>query len=152
MQRSIISDTSCLILLEKIEEIKLLHLLFGEVIITSDIADEFDKSLPAWIKINNPIDRNYQNILESLVGKGEASAIALAVEQPDCLLILDDLKARNLAGELKINFSGTLGILVEGKLSGHINSMKIVLEKIKKTNFRITPALEKKILIRSEEL
>jgi len=152
MQRIIISDTSCLILLEKLDEIQLLQKLFGEVTITSEIADEFGNPLPGWIKINNATDNNYQSMLESFVDKGEASAIALAVEQPDCLLILDDLKARKLAKELKINYSGTLGILVEGKLSGHINSMKIVLEKIKKTNYRITSSLEKKILSRSGEI
>lgn len=152
MQRIIISDTSCLILLEKLDEIQLLQKLFGEVTITSEIADEFGNPLPGWIKINNATDNSYQSMLESFVDKGEASAIALAVEQPDCLLILDDLKARMLAKELKINYSGTLGILVEGKLSGHINSMKIVLEKIKKTNYRITPSLEKKILSRSGEI
>ena len=152
MQRIIISDTSCLILLEKLDEIQLLQKLFGEVTITSEIADEFGNPLPGWIKINNATDNSYQSVLESFVDKGEASAIALAVEQPDCLLILDDLKARMLAKELKINYSGTLGILVEGKLSGHINSMKIVLEKIKKTNYRITPSLEKKILSRSGEI
>lgn len=152
MQRIIISDTSCLILLEKLDEIQLLQKLFCEVTIISEIADKFGNPLPGWIKINNATDNNYQSKLESLVDKGEASAIALAVEQPDCLLILDDLKARKLAKELKINYSGTLGILVEGKLSGHINSMKIVLEKIKKTNYRITPSLEKKILSRSGEI
>ena len=152
MQRIIISDTSCLILLEKLDEMQLLQKLFGEVTITSEIADEFGNPLPGWIKINNATDNNYQSMLESFVDKGEASAIALAVEHPECLLILDDLKARKLAKELKINYSGTLGILVEGKLSGHINSMKIVLEKIKKTNYRITPSLEKKILSRSGEI
>ena len=41
MQRIIISDTSCLILLEKLDEIQLLQKLFGEVTIISEIADEF---------------------------------------------------------------------------------------------------------------
>ena len=90
--------------------------------------------------------------MESSVDKGEASALALAIEQSDCLLILDDLKARKLAKELKLNYTGTLGILVEAKLRGHINSMKKVLEKIKKTNYRISPSLEKKILNKSGEM
>ena len=150
MRRSIISDTSCLILPEKIDEIKLLKKLFGEVIITSVITAEFGRELPEWIKIENASDKDYQNVLESSIDKGEASAIALGVEKSGCLLILDDLKARKLAKELKLNYTGTLGILVEAKLSGHINSMKKVLEKIKKTNYR-TPSLEKKILNRSGE-
>ncbi len=152
MQKIIISDTSCLILLEKIEEIKLLQKLFGEIVVTSVIENEFGNPLPEWIKVSNANDKNYQNILESSVDKGEASALALAIEQSDCLLILDDLKARKLAKELKLNYTGTLGILVEAKLSGHINSMKKVLEKIKKTNYRISPSLEKKILNKSGEM
>ncbi|MDZ7624516.1 MAG: hypothetical protein U5J96_08755 [Ignavibacteriaceae bacterium] len=41
MQKTIIADSSCLILLDKIEELELLKLLFGKVIITSIIAEEF---------------------------------------------------------------------------------------------------------------
>ena len=103
MQKIIISDTSCFILLEKIEEITLLQKLFGEIVVTSVIENEFGKPLPEWIKVSNAKDKNYQNILESSVDKGEASALALAIEQSDCLLILDDLKVRKLAKELKLN-------------------------------------------------
>ncbi len=151
MQKTIIADTSCLILLENIGELKILHLLFGEIIITSTIAKEFGEKLPKWIKIVDPENKTYQNLLLTTVDKGEASAIALAVEQKDCLLILDDQKARKLALKLSLNYTGTLALLVNAKLNGHIKSIRPILNKIRKTNFRLTPELEKKILESTDE-
>ncbi len=51
MRATIISDTSCLILLEKIGELSLLHTVFGEIITTQLVADEFGEALPHWITI-----------------------------------------------------------------------------------------------------
>src|ERR1035441_659004 len=113
MQRTIISDTSCLILLDKIGELDILSKLFGEVIITSEIAKEYKQTLPFWIIIMDPKNINYQNILLVTVDIGEASAIALAIESEDCLLILDDLKARRLASDLGLHITGTIGIRSE---------------------------------------
>jgi predicted nucleic acid-binding protein len=146
MQKTIIADSSCLILLDKIEELELLKKLFGKVIITSIIAEEFGTPLPEWISIKNAENKNYQNILELSVDRGEASAIALAVEQSDCLLILDDQKARRLAAELNLKYTGTIALLVEAKSKGYITSVRPIINKIRKTNFHLTPELEKKIL------
>jgi predicted nucleic acid-binding protein len=151
MQKVIISDTSCLILLDKIGELELLQTLFGRITITNEIADEFNKELPNWFSIQAPKNRMYQVILEASLDKGEASAIALAVEEKDCLLIIDDSKGRKYAEKLHINITGTLGILINAKFSGHIASVKPLLEKIKKTDFRITSDLEIIILKKAKE-
>lgn len=87
MHKTIISDTSCLILLDKIGELEILHKLFGNIITTSEVAAEFGQPLPSWFEIKDPSDKNYQSIIEASVDKGEASAIALAIESDDCLLI-----------------------------------------------------------------
>ena len=102
MQKVIISDTSCLILLDKIGELKLLNKLFGQIIITQEIAGEFKKELPDWFTIQEPTNKTYQKILEASLDKGEASAIAFAIEQTDCLLIIDDYKGRKYAEQLGI--------------------------------------------------
>lgn len=44
--------------------------------------------------------------------------------------------------QLGINYTGTVGIIVKAKLDGIIPSIKPILEKIKQTNFRISPELE----------
>lgn len=151
MHKTILSDASCLILLEKIGELHLLQTVFGKIIITQAIADEDGLTLPKWISIQNPLDQNYQKILETSVDKGEASAIALAVEIIDCLLIIDDLKGRNLAESLGIKITGTFGIIIEAKLSGKISSVKPYLAKISQTNFRFSEKLEKLILAKAKE-
>ena len=151
MHKTIISDTSCLILLDKICELDILNKLFGTIITTSEVAEEFGQTLPAWIELRQPTDKNYQSIIEATVDKGEASAIALAIELDDCLLIIDDLKGRKFAHQLGLTIIGTIGVIVDAKLAGIIPSVKPILAKIKATNFRITEQLELLILKRASE-
>jgi predicted nucleic acid-binding protein len=152
MQKVIISDTSCLILLDKIGELELLNKLFGQIVITREISNEFKKKLPDWFSIEEPTNKTYQKILEASLDKGEASAIAFAIEQTDCLLIIDDYKGRKYAEQLGIKITGTLGLIINAKLSGHIESVKPMLDKIKKTDFRLTEELAKKTLEKSNEV
>jgi len=94
MPKVIVSDTSCLILLDKIGRLELLNKLFGEIIITQIVADEFGIPLPDYFIVKNPKNNVYQSILETFLDKGEASAIALCLEEDKCLLIIDDNKGR----------------------------------------------------------
>src|ERR1700761_218983 len=152
MQKIIISHTSCLILLQNIGELNLLYKLYGSITTTNDVAKEYGFPLPAWIEIQEPKDKNYQSIIEASVDKGEASTIALGFEYDDCLLIIDDLKARKFAQQLGLKITGTIGLLVEAKQSGIINSVTEILVKIKQTDFRISPKLELIILKQAGEL
>jgi predicted nucleic acid-binding protein len=151
MHKTIISDTSCLILLDKINELDILHRLFGSVTTTPEIAEEFGKPLPSWVGIQHCADKDYQSSIEATVDSGEASAIALAIELQNCLLIIDDLKGRKLAQQLGLTITGTIGVLVDAKLSGIISSIKPILTKIRATDFRITDALEQIILKKAGE-
>lgn len=151
MRKIIISDASCLILLEKINELELIHKLFGIITTTPEVAAEFGLPLPSWIEIEIPFNKNYQLIIETSLDIGEASAIALAVDFEDCLLIVDDLKARKFAQKLGLPIVGTIGTIVDAKLSGIIPSVKPLLEKIKQTNFRITQRIENLILNKAGE-
>jgi predicted nucleic acid-binding protein len=151
MHKTIISDTSCLILLDKIGELELLHKLFGTITTTNEVATEFGQPLPHWFEVKEATDKNYQSIIEASVDKGEASAIALAVEFDDCLLIIDDLKGRKFAQQLGLTITGTAGIIIDAKLAGIITSVKPILFKIKTTNFRLTEQLELLILEKAGE-
>lgn len=151
MPEVVVSDTSCLILLEKIEELNLLHKLYGQVTITPEIAEEFDKNLPYWVKIKSPANKIYQQILEASLDKGEASAIALAIELRNSILVIDDLKGRKYAEKVGLTITGSLGIIVQTKKSGKISSVKPYLKKIKNTDFRISDELTNTVLIDSGE-
>ena len=45
------------------------------------------------------------------IDKGESSAIALALETPDCTLILDDYKARRIAEQLHLIYTWNCGCI-----------------------------------------
>ena len=64
MPKTIISDTSCFILLSKIGELDLLQKLYGEIFTTSVIANEFGEALPNWVKIQDSTDKFRLQILE----------------------------------------------------------------------------------------
>ena len=151
MHNAIISDASCLILFDKIGELELLHKLYGTIITTEEVAMEFGNPLPSWLEIKQPVNKNYQSIIEASLDRGEASAIALAIEYEECLLIIDDLKGRKFAYKLRIAIIGTLGIILDAKLAGIIPSVNQLLIKIKQTNFRLTERLELWILNRAGE-
>lgn len=151
MPKTIISDASCIILLDKISELELLNKLFGKIIITSEVASEFGHPLPSWFEIQEPIDKNFQALIEKSVDKGEASAIALAVELGNCLLIIDDLKGRKFANKLGLIITGTMGVIVDSKFAGIISSVKPILLKIKETNFRISKNVELLVLKQAGE-
>jgi predicted nucleic acid-binding protein len=147
----IISDTSCLILLSKIDELNLLNKISDKIYITSTIQKEYGKDLPSWINIKDPQDNHYQKILEMDLDKGEASAIALSLEMDNSIVIIDDLKGRNVAERLNLRYSGTFGLILKAKQIGIIQSVKPILAKIKETNFRFSEKLFELILEQAGE-
>lgn len=142
MQKVIISDNSCLILLKNINRTSILNSLFGNVLITDEIAREYGIELPGYITVENPKEINYTKILQLSLGKGESSAIALALEKNGCLLIVDDSKARREAKYLVIEITGTIGVLINAKMKGIINSIREVFDEIDNTDFRISDELK----------
>jgi predicted nucleic acid-binding protein len=108
--------------------------------------------LPNWVKIQDSTDKFRLQILEIQIDKGESSAIALALEIPESTLILDDIKARKIAQSLGLNFTGTIGIIIKAKLQNIIPSIEPIIEKIKQTNFRISPEVERQAYIQAKEV
>jgi predicted nucleic acid-binding protein len=142
MPKTIISDTSCFIVLNHIGELELLHKLYGQITTTPEIEIEYGEGLPEWVEIATVKDKYRQQLLEMQIDKGESSAIALALETPDCILILDDYKGRKIAAQLGLTYSGTIGVIIKAKLKGIIPSVKPLLEKIKQTDFYLSYELE----------
>lgn len=120
----------------------LLKKVYGSVFTTRDIANEFGDSLPEWMEVLSVKDPFRQQLLELQIDKGESSAIALALEMPGSTVILDDFKARKIAIKLGIHVTGTLGVIIRAKQKGVLSSIQPFLEKLKQTNFRLSPELE----------
>lgn len=151
MPKFVISDTSTLILFHKIDEFNLLEKVYGEIITTQEIAEEFGEDLPDWIKVLAVSDKKYQDFLETQLDVGEASAIALAAEFDDVLLLLDDLKARKLAIQLKFKITGVLGVIHKAKQLSIIDKVKPFIDKLLLTDFRIADSIIEEILKMNNE-
>jgi predicted nucleic acid-binding protein len=146
MPKIVIADTSTLILFKKIEKFELLKSVYTSLIVTPEIAAEFGKPLPKWIKIQAVTDIKYQALLDLQLDKGEASAITLATEIGGALLLLDDLKARKLAKKIGLRFTGTLGIIHRAKEIGVVPKIKPLIDKLLETDFRISQTVVSELL------
>lgn len=138
LDKCIITDTSCLIILQKIDHLDILNLLYKEVLITPKIREEYGDDLPEWIKIKNFQSQEIYEIFVNLVDEGEATALSLAWEMKGSTVILDDLKARQTAIKLGFKVTGTLGVLIKAKKSGLFASLRTEIDKMIKTDFRIS--------------
>lgn len=134
-----------------IGELDLLQKVYGQIVTTPEIVAEFGEPLPEWVEIAEVKDKYRQTILELQIDKGESSAIALALETPDSVVISDDYKARKIAERLGVTFTGTIGVIIKAKLNGIIPSVKPIIEKIKQTDFRLSAEIESQALKEADE-
>lgn len=95
MPETIISDTSCFIILTNIDALYLLNAVYGQVVTTPEIANEYGEAFPEWVKITSVRDKYKQQLIEMQIDKGEASAIALALEMPQAPLLLMIIRQGN---------------------------------------------------------
>ena len=145
MDKIIISDTSCLIALSKIDKLDLLKNLYNEIIITSDVYKEFGGSLPGWIIITEVKDKQKQRDLEERLDKGEASSIALALEVDNSTLIIDEIKGRKIAQSFNLDIIGTIGIILLADKKGLITDVTSLILRLVNKGFRLSDKLINKI-------
>lgn len=89
----------------------------------------------------------------AILHKGESDCLALAMENPGSLLILDDLSARAAATANGLAFTGTLGILAAARARGKIEALAPVLQALKnQARFWISPQLERLLLEEAGEV
>ena len=147
MRRIVISDTSCLIAIEKTAGLELLRRLYTEVTVPDQVAEEYGKPLLEWIR-KTPIasEMTYRFFKETL-GSGEAAAISLALEyEKDCLVLVDDMKARKTAEMFGISITGVLGVFIRAKKCGVIEEVRPMIGKLREIGFYFNQRMERKIL------
>jgi predicted nucleic acid-binding protein len=139
----VVSDSSPLIALDQIGQLKLLHDLYGEVVVPDAVAAEVapSLSLPAYITTRPLAMRVGLEALHPTLGPGETEAIILAQQDGAHLLLLDDRAARQIARARGLPVAGTLGLLVRAKEKGLLTVVRPCLEGLKKAGFYTTPAL-----------
>jgi predicted nucleic acid-binding protein len=146
-----VADSGPLIALVRIGQLELLPRIFSEVTAPPEVWHEITekgRGLPGayeisqvkWIKIQAPLSQLVQP-LSILVDAGEAQAIALAQTTPDCIILLDDARARKIAERLSIKQIGTIGLLLRAKRMGLIEKIRPHIEALIKNGIYIRQQL-----------
>ncbi len=141
-----IPDTSCFIGLACGRLLDLLPNLYADVLVPRGVAAEFGEALPSWASVAIVGDTHLVQALRSSLGLGESEVIALALEREDTIAILDDLRARRMARELGVRFTGTAGILLKAKSAGLLASVADAMVAMAPSGFRFSDELRNEIL------
>ena len=143
----IISNTSPLQYLHQIAQLEILPVLCPTVLVPGPVVSEIEVGrssgvdLPdltrlPWITVMSPAAMPVLGLVTDL-GLGEAAVLALALERPGAIALLDDRPARKLASVRGIPVVGTLGILIQAKKRGIIPEVKPLVEKLQRLGFRL---------------
>ncbi|MBE9250149.1 DUF3368 domain-containing protein [Dolichospermum sp. LEGE 00240] len=159
----IVSNTSPISSLAKIDQLSLLEDIYVKVIIPQAVYNELtdiragEKVNNAlknanWIEIRSVINKQSVRKLELNLDQGEAEAIILAVELNANQLLIDERLGRREAVKLGLSLTGILGMLLIAKKRGFINNVKLVMDDlISQTTFRVGDKLYDRILKEANE-
>ncbi len=132
---TVVANTSPLIALDRIGHLDVLPRLFGNVIRPQSVVNELQAGkhiyggsealfqAPWLTTLEDPPEM----LLRKELGSGETAVIALALRMKADLTILDDLAARNVAAELGLKVTGTLGVLLAAYRKGLLDNLHLAL-------------------------
>ena len=158
---AVISNTSPRQYLYQADALSLLPQLFGTLCVPEAVAAELQagrqrnvrlpdpEALP-WLTVR-PVKQPALLPLVTHLGDGEKEVLALGLETPGSLLLLDDRDARRHARLLTLKVSGTLGVLLLAKERGKLDAVRPILDRLDALRFRIHPTTRQAVLRLAQE-
>ena len=151
-----ISNTSPLLYLYRIGAINWLPELFDEVWIPEAVKNEllagrskgYDVPNPddyPWLSVVNPKSMPSEWLALDL-GVGEIAAMALALENPKRIVLLDDMLARRTAQVAGLQVWGTLKVLLEAKSRGLVDKIEPYITKLSESGMWVSAEVRQRIL------
>lgn len=151
----VVSNTTPIISLLKLNRLEILKDLYGQVRIPLAVYQEIeagkskgyyqDLSQIDWVLIskvaNEPAVKSFPDL-----DAGEAEAIVLAIETNADLILLDERLGRFHAKHAGLNVTGTIGILIRAKKQNLIKELKPLLTELTEKEVWISDKLKQKIL------
>lgn len=154
--RGVISNTSPLLYLHRISALGWLPDLFDEIWIPPGVVIELQEGQRRGHDV--PIPEKYpclQVVKPRMVpskwlvldlGAGELETMSLALENKDCVVLLDDALARRIAQAAGLTVWGTLKVVLEAKARGHIASITPIIGNLKESGMWISAEIRDRIL------
>jgi len=153
--RKVISNTTPIISLMKIDKLYLLKDLYQRIIIPYAVFEEIEngKEKPFyqnlrmydWILIQSIKNQPSLRYIFDL-DEGEAEVLILADEIQADLIIMDEVMGRRYAKQLEFRLTGTIGILLKAKELGLISSLKEHIDELIEKGTWLSPSLVSKAL------
>lgn len=152
----VVADTSPLNYLVLIGQVEVLPVLYGSVVIPTEVFTELAeagapapvanwiRSQPEWLEVRKTAGELQDDGLQQL-DAGERAAILLAQEEKDVLLLMDEAAGRAEANRRDIRNTGTLGILRAAALR-QLLDLPTALTRLAATNFRVSQSLIEELL------
>lgn len=152
----IICDTSSMQYLHQLGLLHLLPQLAERVLVPQAVVDELavgrslgfnvpDPAALAWVEILNPSSAVVLPLVTGL-GPGETAVLALGLERPGTVVVLDDRLARRTAEALGIPLTGTLGVLIDAKRQGLVPEVTSLLDQLEDLGFRLSARMRAAVL------
>jgi uncharacterized protein len=154
----VVSNSSPLISLGAIGRLELLLKLYGVISIPRAVHREVtvtgsgrpgavEVQSFAWITCCDVGNPTVVTALQGKLDRGEAEAIALALELPADLLLMDERLGRIEAARFGLRFIGTMGVLIEAKARGVLREVKPVLDELRSNaGFHMSETLRARVL------
>ena len=147
----VVSNTSPVLNLAIVGRLSLLRKQFGEIRIPPAVLQELrvGEDLPGsqsvrgavekgWLRVEEVKDRPFVQVLQRDLDKGEAEAIALALQVKAKWTLLDEREGRRVAKSLGLKVTGVLGILLRAWREGELPSLQRAMEELRaKAGFRL---------------
>jgi predicted nucleic acid-binding protein len=162
----VVSDTTPLISLLKIDRLDLFEKLFGQVLIPKTVFNELTDDVrfkeeaeqiksSEYIKIKSVINHESVGILKKNTGldQGESEAIILTDEVRADILLMDEAKGRVISMQRGIKIMGTIGILIAAYENDIItaNEARKCIDGLQKANRHIGERHYRRLLERLKD-
>lgn len=157
MRPVIVSDTGPLIALAKLGRLELLTALFSEIHIPQVVLTEATakgeytdaESIRAFTMAHAQVEATLENSLSrhllSILDEGETQALILA-KKLGCGVLIDEKRGRRVARKEGIPVVGVLGVLLQAKRDGHIESLKPLVLQLQGSGYRVSDSLVMAVL------
>lgn len=154
----VISDSSPLIGLSSINQLDVLKILWGNIIIPEAVFKEVvilgenkigSKEVKAasqdWIKVLKVQNRQEVEVLQTMLDLGESEVITLGQELRADLMLINNREPRRLAMSLNFNVLGTIGIIKFAWKKGIIGDPINCINEVRSKGFWIDNRLIERI-------
>jgi uncharacterized protein len=156
---TVVADASILIGLSSIGQLSLLRERFSEGVLVppavwKEVVEQGwerpgsrEVAEADWITVHDVTALDIVRLLQPELDEGETEAIALAHQLGAKIVLLDERDARRAAKRLGLHALGTIGVLIWGKQTGKLASLRDALDALQsQASFRFSRQLYEQAL------